>query len=98
MYHENIFFQYIANLIQKTTMPSKTAPVFIWGGEGRDVNRCIMCDIGMKKIKVKQKDAVKVHDALMSIRAPQRTKYLQLLQKDKNTFSKTFNAILKVAR
>ncbi len=52
----------------------------------------------MKKIKVKQKDAVKVHDALMSIRAPQRTKYLQLLQKDKNTFSKTFNAILKVAR
>ena len=51
----------------------------------------------MKKIKVKQTDAVKVHDTLMKVRAPIRTKYLQLLQKDKNTFSKTFNAILKVA-
>ena len=51
----------------------------------------------MKKIKVKQKDAVAVHDTLMKVRAPIRTKYLQLLQKDKNTFSKTFNAILKVA-
>lgn len=51
----------------------------------------------MKKIKVKQTDAVKVHDTLMKVRAPVRTKYLQLLQKDKNTFSKTFNAILKVA-
>jgi hypothetical protein len=52
----------------------------------------------MKKIKVKNADAVKVHDTLMKVRAPIRTKYLQLLQKDKNTFSKTFNAILKVAK
>ena len=52
----------------------------------------------MKKIKVKQKDAVKVHDALMSIRAPQRTKYLQLLQKDKTNFNKVFKAVLKVAK
>jgi hypothetical protein len=51
----------------------------------------------MKKIKVKRVDAVKVHDALMSVRAPQRTKYLQLLQKDKNSFNKVFKAILKVA-
>ena len=52
----------------------------------------------MKKIKIKNADAVKVHDTLMKVRAPIRTKYLQLLQKDKNTFSKTFNAILKVAK
>jgi hypothetical protein len=52
----------------------------------------------MKKIKVKNKDAVKVHDALMKVRAPIRTKYLQLLQKDKNSFEKAFNAILKVAK
>ena len=51
----------------------------------------------MKKIKVKQSDAVKVHDTLMKVRAPVRTKYLQLLQKDKNSFNKAFNAILKVA-
>ena len=51
----------------------------------------------MKKIKVKRDDAVKVHDALMSIRAPQRTKYLQLLQKDKTNFNKVFKAVLKVA-
>tara|TARA_A200000159_G_scaffold163912_1_gene191723 strand:+ start:2618 stop:3211 length:594 start_codon:yes stop_codon:yes gene_type:complete len=51
----------------------------------------------MKKIKVKRDDAVKVHDTLMSVRAPVRTKYLQLLQKDQNTFKKTFSAILKVA-
>ena len=51
----------------------------------------------MKKIKVKQKDAVKVHDTLMKVRAPIRTKYLQLLQKDKQSFNKAFNAILKVA-
>jgi len=51
----------------------------------------------MKKISVKRDDAVKVHDALMSVRAPARTKYLQLLQKDKNSFNKTFKAILKVA-
>lgn len=52
----------------------------------------------MKKIKVKNQDAVKVHDALMRVRAPIRTKYLQLLQKDKNSFEKAFNAILKVAK
>ena len=52
----------------------------------------------MKKIKVKRADAVKVHDALMSIRAPQRTKYLQLLQKDKTSFNKVFKAVLKVAK
>jgi len=51
----------------------------------------------MKKIKVKQKDAVKVHDTLMKVRAPIRTKYLQLLQKDKQSFNKAFNAILRVA-
>ena len=52
----------------------------------------------MKKIKVKRADAVKVHDALMGIRAPQRTKYLQLLQKDKTSFNKVFKAVLKVAK
>ena len=52
----------------------------------------------MKKIKVKRDEAVKVHDALMSIRAPQRTKYLQLLQKDKTSFNKVFKAVLKVAK
>ena len=51
----------------------------------------------MKKIKVKRDDAVKVHDALMSVRAPIRTKYLQLLQKDKKSFEKAFKAILRVA-
>ncbi len=52
----------------------------------------------MKKIKVKNADAVKVHDTLMKVKAPIRTKYLQLLQKDKRTFDKTFKAILKVAK
>ena len=52
----------------------------------------------MKKIKVKNADAVKVHDVLMKVKAPIRTKYLQLLQKDKRTFDKTFKAILKVAK
>lgn len=51
----------------------------------------------MKKIKVKRDEVVKVHDTLMKVRAPVRTKYLQLLQKDKNSFNKAFNAILKVA-
>lgn len=51
----------------------------------------------MKKIKVKNADAVKVHDVLMKVKAPIRTKYLQLLQKDKRTFEKTFKAILRVA-
>ena len=51
----------------------------------------------MKKIKVKNADAVKVHDTLMSVRAPIRTKYLQLLQKDKKSFEKAFKAILRVA-
>lgn len=51
----------------------------------------------MKKIKVKNADAIKVHDTLMKVRAPIRDKYLRLLQKDVKTFKKTFNAILKVA-
>ena len=51
----------------------------------------------MKKIKVKQKDAVKVHDTLMKVRAPIRTKYLQLLQKDKTNFNKVFKTLLKYA-
>jgi hypothetical protein len=50
-----------------------------------------------KKNKVKRDDAVKVYDTLMKVKAPIRTKYIQLLQKDKNSFKKTFNAILKVA-
>jgi hypothetical protein len=52
----------------------------------------------MKKIKVKRADAVKVHDTLMSIRAPIRTKYLQLLQKDKTNFDKVFKTVLKYAK
>ena len=51
----------------------------------------------MKKIKVKRADAVKVHDTLMKVRAPIRTKYLQLLQKDKTNFNKVFNTLLKYA-
>ena len=50
----------------------------------------------MKKIKVKQSDAVKVHDTLMKVKAPIRDKYLRLLQKDKNTFNKVFKAVLKI--
>lgn len=52
----------------------------------------------MKKIKVKNADAVKVHDTLMKVRAPIRTKYLQLLQKDKKSFDKAFKTILKVVK
>ena len=52
----------------------------------------------MKKIKVKRKDAVAVHDTLMKVRAPIRTKYLQLLQKDKTNFNKVFKTILKYAK
>ena len=52
----------------------------------------------MKKIKVKRKDAVAVHDTLMKVRAPIRTKYLQLLQKDKTNFDKVFKTILKYAK
>jgi len=51
----------------------------------------------MKKTKVKRDDAVKVYDTLMKVKAPIRTKYLQLLQKDAMSFKKTFNAVLKVA-
>lgn len=50
-----------------------------------------------KKTKVKRDDAVKVYDTLMKVKAPIRTKYLQLLQKDSNSFKKTFNTILSVA-
>ena len=52
----------------------------------------------MKKIKVKRKDAVAVHDTLMKVRAPIRTKYLQLLQKDKTNFDKVFKTVLKYAK
>ena len=51
----------------------------------------------MKKIKVKHQDAVKVHDILMSVKAPIRDKYMRLLQKDSKSFKKTFNSILKIA-
>lgn len=51
----------------------------------------------MKKIKVKRDDAEKVHDTLMKVKGPIRSKYLQLLQKDKSSFDKAFKAILKVA-
>ena len=51
----------------------------------------------IKKVKVKRSDAVKVHDTLMKVKAPIRDKYLQLLQKDKNSFNKVFNAVLKIA-
>lgn len=50
----------------------------------------------MKKTKVKAADAVKVKDALLSVKAPIRDKYLRLLQKDASSFKKTFDAILKV--
>ncbi len=52
----------------------------------------------MKKTKVSNVDAVKVHDTLMKVRAPVRTKYLQLLQKDTKSFNKAFNAILRVSK
>jgi hypothetical protein len=51
----------------------------------------------MKKVKVKAADAVKVHDILMSVKAPIRDKYMRLLQKDSKSFKKTFNQILKIA-
>ena len=51
----------------------------------------------MKKIKVNNSDAVKVHDVLMKLKTPLRSKYLQLLQKDKKSFDKAFKAILRVA-
>ena len=51
----------------------------------------------MKKIKVKHQDAVKVHDILMSVKAPIRDKYMRLLQKDSKSFKKTFNSNLKIA-
>ena len=52
----------------------------------------------MKKTKVKRDDAVAVHDTLMKVRAPVRTKYLQLLQKDTKSFNKAFNDILRVSK
>lgn len=51
----------------------------------------------MKKIKVKHKEAIKVHDILMSVKAPIRDKYTRLLQKDSKSFKKTFKDILKIA-
>ena len=50
----------------------------------------------MKTQKIKRDDAVKVYDALMTLKGPVRAKYLQLLQKDKKSFDKAFKTILKV--
>jgi hypothetical protein len=46
-----------------------------------------------KKTKVKGKDAAKVHDILMQVKAPIRDKYIRLLAKDAKSFKKTFDAI-----
>jgi hypothetical protein len=51
----------------------------------------------MKKVKVKAADAEKVHDVLMQLKTPVRSKYLRLLQKDIKSFKTTFAGILKVA-
>lgn len=51
----------------------------------------------MKKMKLKADEASKVYDILMKIKSTERSKYLLLLQKDINSFKKTYNAILKVA-
>jgi len=51
----------------------------------------------MKKMKVKWKDAEKVHDVLMRLKTPERSKYLILLQKDIRSFKTNFNGILKFA-
>ena len=51
----------------------------------------------MKTMKVKWKDAEKVHDVLMRLKTPERSKYLILLQKDIKSFKTNFNGILKVA-
>ena len=50
-----------------------------------------------KKSKVKAKDAALVYNTLMKVKAPVRTKYIQMLQKDSKSFKKTFDTILKVA-
>ncbi len=52
----------------------------------------------MKNQKIKRDDAVKVYDALMTLKGPVRAKYLQLLQKDKKSFDKAFKTILKVVK
>jgi len=46
-----------------------------------------------KKTKVKGKEAAKVHDILMRVKAPIRDKYIRLLAKDAKSFKKTFDAI-----
>ena len=46
-----------------------------------------------KKTKVKGKDAAKVQDILMQVKAPIRDKYIRLLAKDAKSFKKTFDAI-----
>lgn len=74
--------------------------VMVQMGSLKDLDRVKSGEIStndMKKTKVKRDDAVKVYDTLMKVKAPIRTKYLQLLQKDSKSFKKTFNAILKVA-
>jgi len=49
----------------------------------------------MKKTKIKWKDAVLVHQALMGLKPQDRSKYTRPLQKDQRSFKKTFNFILK---
>ena len=51
----------------------------------------------MKTMKVKWKDAEKVHDVLMSLKTPEPSKYLIILQKDIKSFKTNFNGILKFA-
>ena len=51
----------------------------------------------MRTMKVKWKDAEKVHDVLMRLKTPERSKYLILLQKDIKSFKTNFNGILKFA-
>ena len=68
--------------------------VMVQMGSLKDLDRVKTGEIStndMKKTKVKRDDAVKVYDTLMKVKAPIRTKYLQLLQKDSESFKKTFN-------
>ena len=51
----------------------------------------------MTKVKVKRDDSVKVHVVLMKVKTPLRSKYLQLLQKNKKSFDKAFKASLRDA-
>jgi len=85
--------------VAKGTQNRPDANILVQLGKFKDLSKDgeVRTD-DMKKSKVKRDDAVKVYDTLMKVRAPIRSKYLQLLQKDKKSFDKAFNAILKVAR